>query len=189
MDLARLFLLGVFVSVICSCVTTTEPSPAIKTQPTSATIVIGSLKGVLSEDAQLSWFTDDFIDLSDSSYLTAEQQVSVEESVKGYIEQAFENKGVAFAPEAGSTRYQVVVAGAGSNTSVGELHELFKLYPGLGHKNVTHGALMVAVVDTARNFALWRGAVEGEVEPSIAIDERLQRLQMIVNSLINTIEL
>ncbi|SMF40851.1 hypothetical protein SAMN02745866_02648 [Alteromonadaceae bacterium Bs31] len=191
MEVMRIFLVGYLLSMLGACTTNEEltPTPATSSYASStATVVVGNLKGVFDENTKLSWHADDLIDLSDATYLSPEQQLDVENGVKRFIEQAFERKGIPFSTEQGSTRYQVVVAGAGSNTKVEKLHELFKVYPGLGHKNVTHGALMIAVVDTARNFALWRGVVEGEVAPEISMEARLQRLQMIVDTLVKSAE-
>jgi|GEM_PF-4341735 len=175
--------------VACGTQSTSQEHIPSVPPPTSATVVVGSLKGAIQAGSTLSWYKENFIDLSDSAYLSADEQRELSSALEAFVESAFREKGIHFSDERGSTRYQIIVAGAGSNSKVQELHGLFKVYPGLGHHEVNHGAVMIAVVDTARNYALWRGVVEGQVQSQLSFDQRLQRLNTIVSSLLNRIEL
>lgn len=173
----------------CAETSSRTSSTISKPQLTTATVVVGSLKGVLNESTPLSWYPNDFVDLSDMDYLSPEQQLIFEETLRNKIELEFAAKGVQFQAPAGSTRYQVVLAGAGSNTKVEELQALFKVYPGLGQHSMQLGAVMIAVVDTARDFSVWRGVVEGTTDVNLLLEERLSRLQNVVQSLLNHVEL
>lgn len=173
------------------CVETPSTDGAIISQPhpTTATVVVGSLKGVLNESTPLSWYPKNFVDLSDVSYLSPDQQSTVDQTIRKKVESEFVTKGIQFQSPVGSTRFQVVLAGAGSDNKVEELQALFKVYPGLGQHSMQMGAVMIAVVDTARNYSVWRGVVEGTTDPNVLLEERLTRLQSVVQSLLNRIEL
>jgi len=184
-SIAISFLLsGLLMLGLAACSTTTsEPLPEISTQPTSATVVVGSLDGAFGENTKLSWYPSDFIELQGSSVFQEGQKQQLLEAVKIHVEQAFAERGLVFNPEPGSTRFQVVVAGAADNQTVSKLEELFKVYPGLIQQNMTAGTVMLAVVDTARNFPMWRAAVEGAVQPDLTYEQRLEQIKGIIDDL------
>lgn len=179
---------------ISGCVTQPVPeeSGLSATQmhtPQTAIVTVGDLKGVLDSDTTISWFDKDLIDLSDSKLLSADEANEVHLFLKRRIQEEFVKKGVKFSTEAGSTRFQILVAGAGTTTSTEHLHSLFKIYPGLGTSELTRGAVMVGVLDTARNYAIWRGVVEGTLSDDLSFDERVSRLDAVITRLMSKVEI
>lgn len=190
----RLALLAVVlvVSVVSGCASPKQEETAVvqvPMAPTNATIIVGNLGHQLKPGDTISWFNEDFIDLEDATFMTDAEKIELESALKGYFEAAFAEKGISFAKAPGSTRFQLLIAGAATPKKMTELHSLFKVYPGLLGHDMQTASLMVSVMDSARSMSVWRAVVEGQFEADLTMDQRLQNLEQTVTSLIEPLEI
>ncbi|WP_028885229.1 hypothetical protein [Teredinibacter turnerae] len=160
--------------------------------PETATITVGKLKGAVAAGSTVSWFNAPLAEareLGPVDSIKSNGDFRPDAYLKQQVQRAFEAKGVRFAREAGSTRYQLLVAAGTGEHLTDELHEVFRIYPGMGAVGLKNGAVMVAVLDSVRNIAIWRGAVEGALLQGISSAEHSQRVDNAIDSLMARIQL
>ncbi|WP_339068311.1 hypothetical protein [Teredinibacter turnerae] len=196
--LARACAVGLVVLTLTACSTGGREGRGTVTgtpytyAPETATITVGKLKGAVAAGSTVSWFNAPLAEareLGPVETIESNGDFRPDAYLKQQVQRAFEAKGVKFASEAGSTRYQLIVAAGTGEHLTDELHEVFRIYPGMGAVGLKNGAVMVAVLDSVRNIAIWRGAVEGALLQGISSAEHSQRVDNAIDSLMARIQL
>ncbi|WP_339075328.1 hypothetical protein [Teredinibacter turnerae] len=196
--LARAYAVGLVVLTLTACSTGGREGSGAVTgtpytyAPETATITVGKLKGAVAAGSTVSWFNAPLAEareLGPVETIESNGDFRPDAYLKQQVQRAFEAKGVKFAREAGSTRYQLIVAAGTGEHLTDELHEVFRIYPGMGAVGLKNGAVMVAVLDSVRNIAIWRGAVEGALLQGISSAEHSQRVDNAIDSLMARIQL
>lgn len=196
--LARAYAVGLVVLTLTACSTGGREGSGTVTgtpytyAPETATITVGKLKGAVAAGSTVSWFNAPLAEareLGPVETIESNGDFRPDAYLKQQVQRAFEAKGVKFASEAGSTRYQLIVAAGTGEHLTDELHEVFRIYPGMGAVGLKNGAVMVAVLDSVRNIAIWRGAVEGALLQDISSAEHSQRVDNAIDSLMARIQL
>lgn len=166
------------------------PKPGIKMGdqfiPVSAVSVAHSGFAVKPGDTytwrtELLWIGDE----QDSPYRQALTRLSIDKEVDRQLAE----RGLQRVDKAEAEFALVGAVRIGEGTDDPAIRELARLYPSLGNVSVTleTGTLMLALSRPGSPVVMWRGAIQTFISGEFSPQERQERLQAIVRSLLNSL--
>ncbi len=133
----------------------------------------------VTRDTPLSWYSD-VISINDTGNGVASDK-DISTWVKGEIQKQMESRGFVFSND--ETRYQVInVLLLGEGEISQSTQQLFKLFPALqgDSKDYPKGTILLGILDTQINKAVWRSALQSFATPQATEQEKHARLSAAV---------
>lgn len=184
----RTVILPVLAAILCGCQAPPKSTISVGDQfiPVSAVSVAHSGFAIHPGDTytwrtELLWVGDD----EDSPYRQALTRLAIDKEVDRQLAE----RGIQRV-DSGEADFALVGAvRIGEGTDDPAIRELARLYPSLGNVSLTleTGTLMLALSRPGSPVVMWRGAIQTFISGEFSPEERRERLQAVVRSLLNSL--
>lgn len=181
-----LALLVIFL-LLPACQSSSEPRMDLDNLPSVSAVAVSQSGFAIKPGETVRWRSE-VLWVGDDS-LENYRRVLTQLNIQQEVERQLQQHGLQFVDNA-QANYALTGAVMIGETPEGvALEELARLHPSLKPLSLTleKGTLLLALSHPSSPVILWRGAVQTFISPEIPLEQRQQRLEAVVRSLVNTL--